>query len=204
MANAVAKMGKAFRYGGTPVPWTVSWTGEEGGFHLAACPVFDGRLAIFQDVAPGVGKPAFGKPHSQRQREAIGLGLCDLCGRPLKASTKVSLSHARPVPHGAEGWAILQVEPLSHKACAAVALRHCPSLRRDIRKGTLRVRQVFAWRAQAAIMSDEYVATITGQRAIAIGHAKVELIRWQDRDAAWLDVDLVDPPTQSIGFEVGS
>lgn len=204
MANAVEKIGKAFRYGGTPVPWTVSWTGEEGGFRLDKCPVFDRKLAIFQDVAPGVGKPAFGKPHSQRQREAIGLGLCDLCGRPLKAATKVSLSHARPVPHGADGWAILQVEPLSHKDCAAIALRHCPSLRRDIREGKLRVRQVFAWRAQVAIMSDEYVATITGIRAIALGHAKVELQRWIDRDAAWLGVDVLgDPPSKSLGFQVG-
>lgn len=194
---------KALRYGGIPVPWTVAWSGEESGFRLERCPIFDGQVAIFQDIAPGVGKPAFGKPHCQRQREAIGRGLCDLCGGSLKTSTKVSLSHARIVPHGAEGPCVMQVEPLSHKACAAIALRHCPSLRRDAREGTLFVRQVTRYRAQAAIMSAEYIETITGLKATAVGHAKVELIRWKDRDAAWLGVDLVDR-SAAIPFEVGA
>lgn len=130
----------------------------------------------------------FGKPHSQRQRSAIARGLCDLCGRPLKARTKVSLSHARVVPHGAEGPCVMQVEPLLHKECAAESMRFCPSLRRDIQNGTLFVRQVTRWRPQAAIMSGEYVESLTGTRQQALGHAKVELLGWQDRDAEWLGV----------------
>ena len=176
------------RFGNTPVPYTASWTAEES-FFLASCEYFEGRLALCQAVAPGEGKPLFGKPHSQRQREVIARQLCDLCGKSIKTATKVSLSHARPVPHGAEGWAILQVEPLLHKACAAESLRFCPSLRRDVAQGTLFVRQVTRHRAQAAIMSAEYVESITGRREKALGHAKVELIRWIDRDAAWLGVE---------------
>ncbi len=64
-------------YGGVPVPYTVSWSAEES-FHVAHCPHGRG-IAICQAVAPGQGKPRFGKPHSQRQREAIASGLCDLC-----------------------------------------------------------------------------------------------------------------------------
>ncbi|MBX9815382.1 MAG: hypothetical protein K2X76_11835 [Sphingomonas sp.] len=172
------------RFGAAAVPWTVGWTGEEE-FFVDRCPFFH-RPAIFQLSAPGVGKPRFSKPHSNRQREAIARGLCDLCGKPLKHSTKVSLSHARPQPHGAEGWAILQVEPMLHRACAAESLRFCPSLRRDIDAGTLKVRQVLAWRAQCAIMSEEYIAEVTGQRVQALGHGKVELLKWIDRDQAWL------------------
>src|SRR3546814_14087164 len=74
--------------------------------------------------------------------------LCDICGKSLKTSTKVSLSHARPYPHGAEGWAVLQVEPMMHRKCAAVAIQHCPSLKRDVENGTLMIRQVLRYRVQ--------------------------------------------------------
>ena len=175
---------RGLTYGAIAVPYTSGWEAEEG-FSLARCTYF-GRLAIGQRVGPGQGKPLFGKPHMQRQREAISLGLCDICGRPLKARTKVSLSHARPQPHGAEGWAILQVEPMMHRECAALAISQCPSLKRDVEHGTLRVRQVYRWRAQAAIMSEVFVESLTGERRTALGHAKVELIEWADRDQEWL------------------
>ena len=142
-------------------------------------------------MAPGQGKPQFGKPHSQRQREAIADDLCDLCGRTLRNKTKVSLSHARPRMNGAEGMAILQVEPLLHRGCAATSLRHCPSLKRDVAAGTVVIRQVNRHRVQFAIMSPEYVGTCVPGYAAApsdriVGHAKVELQRWVGRDPAWL------------------
>lgn len=172
-------------FGNTSVPYTASWS-EEETFHLARCPHADGRIAICQTVAPGRGKPLFGKPHAQRQREVIARGLCDLCARPLKVATKVSLSHARVQPHGAEGPAVLQVEPLLHKACAVASMQFCPALRRDVREGTLRVRQVSRYRVQFAVMDEIYVESITGHRRKAIGHAKVELLQWMDQDAGWL------------------
>lgn len=173
------------RHGAAAVPWTVSWTAEEN-HSVGPCPWFN-RPALRQNSAPGVGKPVFGKPHSDRQREAIARCLCDLCGKPLKTATKISLSHARPVPHGANGWAILQVEPLLHKACALESMRFCPSLRRDIREGSLMIRQVTRWRSQCAVMTPQYVASVTGQSVKALGHAKVELLAWIDRDLAWLE-----------------
>lgn len=172
-------------FGNVPVPVTASWSSEDR-FFLAPCPYFDRRLAISQPEARGIGKPLFGSPHAVRQRRAIARGLCGLCGKPLKTSTKVSLSHARPQPHGANGWAILQVEPMLHRACALASIRHCPSLRRDVENGTLAIRQVTRWRAQVAIMSAEYVESVAGEAVRALGHAKVELLAWIDRDESWL------------------
>jgi hypothetical protein len=171
-------------FGNTPVPWTVGWSSEEV-FWVADCPFFK-RPAIHQLSSPGSGKPLFGKPHGNRQRQAIAQCLCDLCGRPLKLSTKVSMSHARPVPHGAEGWAILQVEPMLHRECAATCIRLCPSLRRDLDQGSLIIRSVTRWRAQCAIMTAEYMRSVTGENVQALGHAKIELLEWIDRDLDWL------------------
>lgn len=139
-----------------------------------------------QDENRGAGKPLFGKPHANRQRETIARGLCDLCGRPLANRTKVSLSHARPVPHSADGFEVLQVEPMLHRNCAATSIHLCPSLKRDAVDGTLMVRHVTRFRAQFAVMTGEYVETLTGERVKAVGHAKVQLIAWIDRDADWL------------------
>ena len=121
-----------------------------------------------------------------RQREVIALDLCDLCAKPLKNRTKVSLSHARPQPHGANYGDILQVEPLLHRECAIESIMHCPSLKRDIAAGILHVRQVTQHRAQFAIYSEQGVFEALGVYQKAISHAKVHLKRWRERDADWL------------------
>jgi len=173
------------RYGNMPVPITVLWSAEEP-LHLAPCAHAGGKTAVCNGVAPGEGKPIFGKPHMQRHRQAIVDGLCDLCGKTLNQRTKVSLSHAREQP-GADGLCVMQVEPLLHKACAAVSVRHCPSLKRDIKLGTLRVRQVNRYRVQLAQLTSAATFEFTGQcQPGAIGHAKVELLAWKDRTAEWL------------------
>lgn len=177
-------------FGNTPVPWTVAWSAENGMF-LAPCPYFNGRTAISQRERPGEGKPQFGKPHANRQRRCIAQCRCDLCGKSLKLSTKVSLSHSRPVIHGADGWAILQVEPLLHPECAVRCIKFCPSLKRDVENGTLMIRHVTRWRAQCAIMDEIYVQEVAGQSVKALGHAKVELMRWFDHDIDWLDAKAV-------------
>ena len=164
-------------YGGVPVPYAASWS-TETEFSVAPCRFAGGRLAICQNGARGVGKPLFGKPHAVRQR--------DLCAKPLRVRTKVSLSHARPQLHSARGGEILQVEPLLHRECAAVSMRHCPALKRDIALGTLMVRQVTRHQIQLAIMTATYTQTIAGAACPAIGHAKVQLQAWVDRDADWL------------------
>lgn len=177
-------------WGNIRVPWTVSWTGEERQF-VGPCRFVGGRLALRMPEAPAVGKPQFGKPHSDRQRQCIAEERCDLCGRPLRATTKVSLSHARVNEKGANGPCVMQVEPMVHKPCAIECLEQCPSLRRDIAAGSLRVRQVLQSRVQFAVMGSEYIQHyvpdyIPNKDDRIIGHAKVELLRWNDRDEYWL------------------
>src|SRR3546814_14644115 len=97
--------------------------------------------------------------------------LCDICGKSLKASTKVSLSHARPYPHGAAGWAVLQVEPMMHRKCAAVANQHCPSLKRDLETGTQMIRPVLPYRVQCSLMLPAYCNSDTGECLPKPAHA---------------------------------
>lgn len=173
------------RFGATAVPWTVSWSSEME-FTLEPEPLFMGRRAISQPSSPGLGKPQFKVPHHNRQRRAIAECLCGLCGKSLKTATKVSLSHARPQPHGENGWAVLQTEPLLHRGCALESMMFCPSLKRDIANGSLAIRQVTGWRVQCAVMDAVYVESVTGHAMKALGHAKVELTGWTDRDLEWL------------------
>lgn len=181
-------MPKQLYFGNTPVPYVASWSAEETPVFLAPCPHAGGRLAISQHDRRRVGKPLFGSPHMNRQREAIAKGLCDTCGKSLRTATKVSLSQARPELHAAQAGDVLQVEPLLHKACAALSLRYCPSLRRQVADGMVLVRQVFQWQAQFAIYSEQGVFEATGVKGIkAVSHAKVQLIKWRDRDPAWLN-----------------
>ena len=172
-------------WGATPVPYTVCWSGEETVF-LGHCPHAN-ATALCSPELPGTGKPRFGAPHPVRQRRAIALGLCDLCGKPLKNATKVSLSQARPRANAQRYGDILQVEPLLHRDCAAMCMDHCPSLKDQARGGTLHVRQVFRHAVQFAVYSEQGVFEACGVRQTAIAHAKVQLIAWRDRDAAWLN-----------------
>lgn len=178
------------KWGSVPVPYAALWSAEEGHMHVAPCP-HAGMPACCDIDARGQGKPIFGTPHMTRQREVIVNDLCDLCARPLKLKTKVSLSHARPVASGGDGLCIMQVEPLVHKQCAAICVRHCPSLKRDIAAGTLVVRQVIRYRHQVALLTAAAVEEFTGTpHGPAAGHAKIELQHWIDRDLAWLDATL--------------
>lgn len=172
-------------FGDVPVPYTVSWSAEEQDIFLDVCP-YARRTAICQSTARGVGKPQFGAPHMNRQRETIALGLCDLCGKPLKNSTKVSLSQARSQSHAARPLDVLQVEPLLHRECAAKCMEHCPSLKLQLREGSLNIRQVFRHNVQFAIYSAQGTFEATGERRKSISHAKVQLVKWKDRDLAWL------------------
>jgi len=173
-------------FGAVPVPYAASWTSEQGQMTVGICR-HTKRLSICEPEGRGIGKPVFGKPHMNRQREVIMWDLCDLCAKPLKGRTKVSLSHAREVVSGGGGMCVMQVEPMVHKDCAVTCIEHCPSLKRDIRNGTLFVRQVLKHRHQIALLTSAAVEEFTGQRREGVsGHAKVELVRWIDRDLSWV------------------
>lgn len=172
-------------FGQTPVPFTVCWS-DEAPMRLANDEACENRLAVCNLDAPGKGKPIFGKPHMQRQREAVVWGLCDLCGRHLKGRSKVSLSHAS-VRRGANGLCVMQVEPLLHKDCAAKCLEFCPSLKSDIKTSGLYVRLVTQYQVQMALLTSDATEEFTGTRhSGAVGHAKIELLKWVNKSAEWL------------------
>ncbi|WP_180641209.1 hypothetical protein [Agrobacterium vitis] len=119
--------------------------------HIGTCPITK-RFACMDADARGEGKPIFGKPHMNRQREVIYHDLCDLCAKPMKMHTRVSLSHA--------------------KLIAA---------------GTINIRHVLKHAVQFAALTAVACEEFTGEaRSGVIGHAKVELLRWRDRDLSWL------------------
>lgn len=173
-------------YGNVPVPFTASWSSEED-MTIAPCRYAGARPAVCQSISPGVGRPLFAKPHMVRQRQAMALDLCDLCGRPLKGRTKVSLSHASLRFNAAEGSAVLQVEPLLHRECAAVSVRHCPSLQRDIAEGRLDVRRVTRSRVQLAQLTGAATMEFCGvNRPGTVGHAKIDILSSVSMPLEWL------------------
>jgi hypothetical protein len=69
------------KFGDVPVPFTASWTGESV-FFIDRCPHAAAR-AICQAVAPGTGKPQFGKrtpSASGRPSKACATSAADLFG----------------------------------------------------------------------------------------------------------------------------
>lgn len=170
-------------YGDIPVPWPVMWSAEEEYF-IAECPWFK-RPAICQKEAHGEGVPRFGRPHTLRQRKVMALMLCDVCAKPLKTSTKMSLSNfGADYP---EGYVLSQVEPLLHADCAKLSIKHCPALRRQLGDGRMRVRQVFQCQPRATIASEQeradFVPGYDGPDVL--GLAVMELLKWRDVTGSW-------------------
>ena len=154
------------------------WSAEEEYF-VGICPWFK-MPAICQKEAQGQGVPKFGRPHAVRQRKMMLFGLCDICAKPLRGSTKISMSNfGRDFP---EGRVVTQVEPLLHVECAKLSLQHCPSLQRQMEEGRLRIKQVFRYRARCLRAQPEdranYVPDYTGPDII--GLAAIDLLSWRD------------------------
>jgi hypothetical protein len=174
-------------YGNTPVPWTVAWS-EEGAYRIGECRAF--RMpAICQHEAQGVGVPRFGEPHNDRQRWCIAHGLCDLCARPLRNGTKISLSNfSGNLP---PDTVLSCMEPLLHAECARTSLVHCPALRRQLREGRLGVRQVFRFRARPLRASSDHVEHTVPDYVgpPVLGLAVVDLLSWLDVTTQWLEAE---------------
>jgi hypothetical protein len=174
-------------YGGAPVPWTVAWEYEDQ-YYPGTCPEFN--LPAIRQVDEGLphkGRPRFGEPHNDRQRKCVAKGLCDLCAKPLKNDTKISLSNfLKGVPITTQ---LRCVEPLLHVDCARTSLQHCPALRRQIREDRVAVRQVFRWRARVIPEqpgSPHILHTIPDYTGVPlIGLGVIELLSWRDVTMDW-------------------
>ncbi len=127
---------------GVDVPWVTSWTGEaiDGA---TPCLTVGGRLALFQDQAPGVGKPQYSKNHLVRQRLSVVEMRCPMCGeRTQEADRWTQIAKRRTAGElRARGGNIRpdinddqvlidagSIAPL-HRRCVDRSMRYCPHLR---------------------------------------------------------------------------
>jgi hypothetical protein len=165
-------------YGEIAVPWAAMWS-EEAEYFVAECPYFQ-KPAICQREAQGRGVPKFGSPHVSRQRKLHALCLCDICAKPLKTSTKISMSNFGGTDR--PGMVLTQSEPLSHVECAQMSLQQCPSLKRQAESGRLRIRQVYRFKARATVATAaERIRFVPDYKGPAIlGLAVVDLLGWRD------------------------
>ena len=167
------------QYGNIIVPWPVMWS-EEDEYFVGICPWFK-VPAICQNEAQGQGIPRFGRPHAVRQRKMMLFGLCDVCAKPLRNRTKISMSRSF-VRASREERTLTQVEPLLHAECAALSLKYCPSLQRQSEGGRLSIKQVFRYRPRPLPAQPEdratFVPDYTGPDII--GLAGIDLLSWRD------------------------
>ena len=116
------------------IPYAASWTSERHDAAIRYDPLVGG-LALFQSGKLGDGTPVLGKLHGPRQRECVAKRLCQVCHRHIKGQGVMvadpTMRHIRNI-----GTRTLVTEPLACRACASVAARHCPGIRRMEQDGT--------------------------------------------------------------------
>lgn len=110
---------------GKHVPWNAMWSGEEaGGYEIRPCRSVDGRLAVWQRHAPGMGTPIFAKPHMVRQRRSIAEMRCTVCGERTPENDRWWFGLGR----FQDGWFMTTEAPVHH-ACGLHSEKVCPHLR---------------------------------------------------------------------------
>lgn len=171
------------RYGETAVPWGAMWSTEDEYF-VGECRWFK-RSAICQKEAQGEGAPKFGQPHTIRQRKLHAFCLCDICAKPLRNSTKISMSNFGGADH--DGAVLTQSEPLLCVKCAKMSLAHCPSLKRQAANGQLRIRQVYRAKSRPTLATFEERARFVPEYEgpDILGLAVVDLLSWRDVTVEW-------------------
>ncbi|WP_159945314.1 MULTISPECIES: hypothetical protein [unclassified Nocardiopsis] len=113
MPPPVARLPRA---GTTPVPWTVQWSsGTEHVVERESGPV------LVCTCKAGKGRPRFGDPCANRQRQAVAERRCTVCGTPIDADQVCTWTLADTATQ-------YYVEAPAHPQCLAFALRTCPKL----------------------------------------------------------------------------
>ena len=151
------------------IPWNASWTGEDR-YEVRPCRWAGGRLAIWSPHKPGEGNPIFAKPHFVRQRKSIVAGICTVCGEETHINDRWWFGLGHQVPD--EGIAWSTTEAPVHHACAEVAMKVCPHIRRlgvqpEPFPGGAQI--IFSIVGGPAVDSD-YSLTLRGRKVV--GHAK--------------------------------
>lgn len=114
---------------GVSVPWTVSWSGENG-FDLRPSVDFPGLLDLVQVENLGVGVPRFAMMNITRHRRAMVHQLCHVCGKPTARRDRYlfpALSGGMVTLDDGTRLYGCNVPPV-HLACSRRAARLCPHL----------------------------------------------------------------------------
>jgi hypothetical protein len=112
---------------GQDVPWNAAWTGEEE-FSVRPCRYVQGKLAIWQKTAQGIGKPIFAEPHTVRQRMSVAKMLCTVCGKPTEVNERWMFPIGQEMILKGEHFRVTTESPV-HKKCADLSAERCPILR---------------------------------------------------------------------------
>jgi hypothetical protein len=159
------------------IPYVAAWSSEEPA-EVRPEPLVEGRPAIFSSGAHGDGRPVLGKLHEGRQRECVVRRLCQVCRTPIPHGGIAMGSHewtswkGRRVP--------LYTEPPACLACAALALSHCPGLRRAQASGAFPVYRVRGYELVAQLVGRNFAQALQEQIPAggAVGYVKAALTRY--------------------------
>lgn len=166
------------------VPWNAAWSAEDR-YEIRPCRWCDGQLAIWAPHRPGEGRPLFAKPHMVRQRKAIALMLCTVCGEPTPRGDRWWFALGEYI----DKWFVTTEAPV-HRVCADLALEKCPHLQRNGCDQDL-TRFPGGYSILSAVVGgaatdEEFSVKVNGRKVI--GHLKIgwpkSMIRVVRRDPA--------------------
>lgn len=121
--------------GGIPITHTVAWTSERETV-LKPDPLVGGRLAIFSEGAQGEGTPKLAFASTERVRQVIVAGRCQVCAETLPDDIHPPWSPPRWLVnfHKNQGWVTddgivpLIINAWTCESCLAYSLQVCPRL----------------------------------------------------------------------------
>jgi hypothetical protein len=156
---STGRRGGIWYWNGLPVPLTATWSGELDQSWIADCPHAKAP-ALMAVERPGEGRPFFKRPHPVRQRRAMALCLCDICGRPLRNRTKYLCGNVRSFEAEGRLWPGTS-EPLVCSACLPLAQAHCPFVKAATERGE-RPLIVSRYLTAASVVDAEGMRLTTG------------------------------------------
>lgn len=134
-----------------PIPWITPYVDAEGLLPQRTVPTGRGPMLACA-CRLGEGRPLFGRQCPHRQRRAMRLRLCGVCGTPLPVrgpSLFIALDSAAD-PDGGPDIAV-SVEPAVHELCALYSASGCRALLRDPSRLPVAIAERYELRDQVAV-----------------------------------------------------
>lgn len=112
-----------------PVPYVVCWEGEKH-YDVRPCRWADGRPALWQRHAPGLGRALYEDLHAVRARRAVAQWLCPICGEVTDPADRYWYGKGTATLERDDGskWGWATFNAPNHRRCAEIAAEACPHL----------------------------------------------------------------------------